>query len=260
MKCIFIRIRDYTSIVLLVLTHVKQKWKICPRKVLYILGIMILGIVLPFITSELLNDDIDNFTSIVTSVSMGLCGIGILVINSETPISRVIYELRYFKRMLTFMLECYQNLIQEYKIFLKIHKLYDQRSSKASKDLTVLGIIFFKIFQMYFDAMDAKQKSSEPFLIDTQEMENLYHSKNFNNFYSTLFFDAECRNYNTSYEQILIHILEEVMTALYQKSWFIEYYDEYTVFQLIKHILTHWYGNIVQYNIRDELTVEDPLN
>lgn len=259
MRCALLRFRYYISIVLLLLSHVQQKWKIYPKKLFSIISMIILGIFLQLIASFLFRSSVDMFNIGVTSISIVICGIAILMINSETPISRILYELKYFKRMYTFMIECYQNLLQEYRIFLKIHKLDGIRSNKSSKDLTVISIIFFKIFQMYFAAMDVKHKNSEPYLIDTQEMENLYRSGDFNNFYSTLFFDAECKNSNTSYEQILIHILEEVMTALYQKSWFVDYYDEYTIFQLIKHILTHWYGNVVQYSINDTIA-EGTLN
>lgn len=255
LACMLIKIKNYGRILLLLLFHVKQKWKICPKKILSIFLIMIAGILLPFIASNLYGLSIDYFTIISTSISMGICGLIILVISSNIPISRVLYELRYFKRMLNFMLECYQNLIHEYKTFLKTHTIYN-RSNKKSKDLTVISIIFFKIFTLYFDTMNKKNKNSEPYLIDTQEMENLYCSKNFNNFYSTLFFDPSCNISNTSYDAILLQILEEVMTTLYQKSWFIEYYDEYTVFQLIKYMLTHWYGNIVQYKLRSKMLEE----
>lgn len=253
MKYTFRRFLDYTSIVLLLLSHVQQKWKIYPKKLLSIVSMIILGILLQVLVSFLFGPSIDPISIEVTSISMIICGIMILVINSDLPISRIMYECKYFKRMLTFMIECYQNLLQEYKSFLKIHNLDDKRNSKSSKDLTVISIIFFQIFKIYFNHMNENQKSSEPYLINTQEMENLYHSKDFNNFYSSLFFNTKGKNSTTSYEQILVHILEEVMTELYQKSWFVDYYDEYTVFQLIKHILTHWYGNVVQYSMNDKM-------
>lgn len=257
MKCLLIKIHDYLSIIFLLGYHLRKKWRLETSGIISILFMMFLGLLLSTITSIMYNYELEVVGVLITYVFMTVGALSVLITaKSNLTFSRLLYESKYFVRLFNFMRKCYQNLIKQYKIFLELNAEFKRTRINISYDLTVIRTIFLKIFKMYFDSMYAKQKNSEPYLIDTQEMKNLYTSKEFNDFYSTLFFNPSCTGVNTPYEQVLIHILDEVMTTLYKKSWFVDYYDEKTVFQLVKYILSNWYESIVEYSMLQKFTNE----
>lgn len=251
MRCLLAKLCDYIAIVGLLLSHIKKSRRIELSGFISGIFIVVLGFLLPNIVALLYGESLDITNGSITYISMTIFGLIILMTaNSKLTFSRFIYEIKYNFRLLRFMIECYNKLLQRYRDFLKIHPEIKRSKKEKYHDLTIVSTIFFKIFRMYFEAMEIKNKSSEPYLIDTQEMKNLYTSKDFNDFYSSLFFNNICKDTKNSFEKVLIYILDEVLTTLYKKSWFVEYYDERTVFQLVKYILTHWYDSIVQYNIQ----------
>lgn len=257
MKYLLIKVKDYFSIFYLLLYHLRLKWRLEIDGVVSVFFMMALGLLLSTITSIMYGYPLDFFSVLVTYISLTVGGIAVLInFRSNLTFSRLIYEYKYFVRVLRFMIKCYENLLEQYKEFLALHADFKERYHKLSYDLTVVSTIFFQIFKLYFETMDKKQKNSESYLIDTQEMKNLYTSKEFNDFYSTLFFEPTCQDDNTPYEQVLIHILDEVMTTLYKKPGSVDYYDEYTVFQLVKYILSHWYGNVIEYSLDQKVNEE----
>lgn len=252
LRCLLVRILDYLNIVGLLLSHIKKKWRLELSGFISGVFVIILGFLLPNVISLLYGESLDFTNASITYISMTIFGLIIMITmssKSKMTFSRLLYEIRYNFRLLRFMVECYHNIIDKYRDFLRMHAEIKRTSKEKYHDLTIVGTIFFKIFKMYFETMDSKNKNSEPYLIDTQEMKNLYTSKDFNDFYSNLFFADICKDTKNSFEKVLIYILDEVLTALYKKSWFVEYYDERTVFQLVKYILTNWYDHIVKYSL-----------
>jgi hypothetical protein len=227
--------------------HLQKKWRLEFAGAVSVLLMMVLGILLPAITSTLVGF-YDNFFEIAfmyTSVAT-LVIIMMIFANADITVSRMIYEARYSIRLLKFIVFCYHNIQHEYKRFV-LTNFVDRDDSFTEYDHTIVSTIFFKIFSMYFHTMDEKMKNPEPYLIDMQEMKDLYKSKSFNDFYSSLFFNPTMTDRDTPYEQVLVDILDGVLTKLYSKPWFVDYYNDEIVFGMVKYILSHWYGNIVTF-------------
>jgi len=242
-----LRAHDYISMLLMLGGHLKKKWRLEFAGVVSVLLMMVLGVLLPAITSKL-SGLYDNFLEIAfTYTSIAVMVIVIMILaDSKMTFSRMVYEGRYSIRMLKFMLSCYQNIKLEYNKFI-VSTFGTRDRTYMEYDHTIISTIFFKIFSMYFCTMDEKMKNPEPYLIDMQEMHDLYNSRSFNDFYSTLFFRPSMTVKDTPYEQVLVDILDGVLTKLYSKPWFVDYYNDKIVFGMVKHILAHWYGNIVPY-------------
>jgi hypothetical protein len=118
-------------------------------------------------------------------------------------------------------------------------------------DLTVVGMIYFRIFSLYFHNMDVKMKSAEPHLIDVDEMRSIFSLKNLTDedLYTEVFFKPIMTDDKTPYQRVLIDIFDTVLTELYQKTWFVDYYSDMYLFAMVKHVLDNWYGKMVYYEI-----------
>lgn len=238
---------DYASIVLLLIGHLKKKWNLECISVISTLFMIALGALLPAITSSLFGFSGDYAEMVFTYTTIAVLCIGcLIVIKSGMTVSRMIYESKYSYRLLRFMLSCFNNIQYEYKRY-SLSKEEKRDSAAIAYDRTVVSTIFFKIFAMYFNNMDEKMKNPEPYLIDIEEMSDLYKNKSFNDIYSTLFFQPVMTVKSSPYEQVLVDILDGVLTKLYNKPWFVDYYNDEIVFGMVKHILANWYGNIVSF-------------
>ena len=246
-----IKLQDYLAMGILILKHLHHRWKVESSAIISIIGVLLLSLFFPFMITIIENYSLDGLYEVsMTYGIIMIIGISCIVLSkSNLTFSKFIYENKYCFRLYRFMLESYNGIIREYEKFLLIYKIKERDYNHRSYDLIVISTIFLKIFEMYFDNMKHKCQSSEPYLIDIQEMKNLYHTKEFNDFYASLFFKTKNSSFNTPYEQVLLRILDEVMSTLYKKPWFVDYYDEYTIFKMVKYILSNWYNKIIQYNI-----------
>ena len=246
-KSWILRAHDYGSILLMLGGHLKKKWRLEFAGAVSVFLMMVLGVLLPAITSKLfgLYDNFLEMAFIYTSIA--IIAIAIMILSeSKMSFSRMVYEVRYSIRLLKFMVFCDRNIQLEYSKFIS-STFGDRDRTYMEYDHTVVSTIFFKIFSMYFCTIDEKMKNPEPFLIDMQEMHDLYNSRSFNDFYSALFFRPSMTVKDTPYEQVLVDILDGVLTKLYSKPWFVDYYNDDIIFGMVKHILENWYRNIVQY-------------
>ena len=244
LKCWFLRAWDHIAILNMLLRHLRQKWRLEVAGVTSVLLMMVLGVLLPAIASMLygLHGNFADIAFIYASIAS--LGIAILIYkNSNLTLSRIFYEIRYSIRLFVFMLSCYKNIVREYRLY----ALSNHTSSTNFMDMTVVSAIFFRIFGLYFYNMDKKMKNSEPHLIDVEEMKAMFSFKTFNysDFYSEVFFKPVMKDRETPYEQVVVDIFDTVLTNLYQKTWFTEYYSSDHLFSMIRHVLDSWYGKMV---------------
>lgn len=241
------RTHDYHLILKLLVGYLKKKWRLEFAGVVSVLLMMLLGVLLPAIASELcgLYDNFFRIAFIYTSIAIVFITV-MIIADSKLTMAWIVYEAKYSGRLLQFMLSCYHNMQSEYDNFIKEN--FESRDQLLiNYDHTVIRTIFFKIFSMYFYTMNKKMKNPEPYLIDMQEMHDLYTSRSFNDFYSKLFFSPTPIVGNTPYEQVIVDILDGVLTKLYSKPWFVDYYNDEFILGMIKYILANWYKNIVPY-------------
>jgi hypothetical protein len=215
---------------------------------------IILGVILPAIASKLYDQSGSFFEYAMMYMGVAILGIVYLIYtHSNVSLSRISYEISYTKRLWHFMRNCYSNIVKEYKLFIEENHNGEYRSSNQYYDLTVVSAIFFNIFEMYFKVMDDKSKNSEPYLIDAEEMTALYSDKNFEEFYSKLFFKPTLYEEYTPYDTVLVDILDKVLKELYSKSYFVSYYNDRYIVDLVKRILSSWYNSVVDYSLTGPL-------
>ena len=253
-----LEIKNQLSIVFILIAHLKKKWRIEMAGLTSIFMMIVLGVILPAVASKWYNQTGDFFEYVMTYMSVAILGILYLIYtHSNVSLSRISYEVSYTKRLWYFMRHCYSNIIREYKLFIEENNNGKYRSSNQYYDLTVVSTIFFNIFRMYFKVMDDKMKNSEPYLIDTEEMAALYSDKNFEEFYSKLFFKPTLYEEYTPYDTVLVDILDKVLKELYTKSYFVSYYNDRYIVDLVKRILSSWYNSVVDYSLTGPLTDDD---
>lgn len=232
------KIKDYTHMLILILQHLYQKNNIPTIKLLSLVDIIMLSFIINILFLEHTSVINTIFISTIYAIIVILFLYFMLIVKSNLYISKIIYEFKYAKSLFNFMKKCYNNIFVHYAFFLTSHNIKRQKHHKEY-DLVLINIIFFTIFKLYFAAMHKKNKTSEPYLIDIHEMTALYNEKHFDNFYTNIFFNK------ASYNELIIQILDEVVSELYRNKWFIDYYTEETVFALIQYLLTNWYKNLV---------------
>lgn len=236
----------------------KHKWNITNSKIFVSFDICLISIILPIILTGI--TDISLFYLLTTSLLYALvlnCALVILfILKSKKSLSRILYELRMSGKLYYFMLSCYHDSAYEHKKFLIDHNLLNKGETTYNYDVIVMSQVFRTIFSLYFKNMEEKEKSSEPYLIDSIEMQNLYNNQHFEEFYTKIFF-GPTKN-NKQYVYLLIYILDHVLEDLYKKSWFVSYYDEYILFNFINFLLKEWYEQIIAYNI-SKIKVYNPV-
>jgi hypothetical protein len=244
-------IKNNLTMISILIAHLKQKWRLEMAGVTSMIMMVLLGVLLPAIASGFYDQHGTFFGYSIMYMVAAILGIVFIIFtNSDLSLSRITYEISYSKRLYRFMRHCYDRTLKEYDIFLLNNNYGAYRTKNKLYDHEVVSTIFFNIFKMYFKVMDDKSKDSEPFLIDTEEMKALYSDQNFEEFYSRLFFKPTLYESYTPYDTVLVDILDKVLRSLYTKSYFISYYNDRYIVDLVKHILSHWYDSVVNYHNR----------
>lgn len=253
-KYFYEKVKLSISIVFLWIIHLKHKWKIDDVKLFVAMDIFLLSMIIPLLLSAILGSyDISTFKiSLLYGMAVNCTIILLYLIKENISFSRIIYEIKYSMKIIKFLLVTYSKFVNEHTKFLAKNNIARKTYEQKARSNTVLNLVFVTIFRLYFKNMDIKHKNSEPYLIDMREMSELYHSREFNEFYTKIFFKTSDKLYKP-YEYILIYLLDNVLSELYQKPWFIEYYDEFVLFKFIEHLLSYWYENIITFNISPTL-------
>ena len=255
---LWIKGKDYIMMTGLVLFHLKNKWNITNFKLFVLFDIFLLSMIIPVLINSLTDISLCFLlsTSFLYAVILNCMVIVLYIRKSNASFSRIVYEIDYARRLLWFVMLCYHNSVREHRKFLVVHNLLNQGGTTYNYDVIVMSKVFRTIFSLYFRNMEKKEKSSEPYLIDTNEIKDLYTDQNFNELYTKIFF-KDTKN-NKPYEYLLIYILDHVLEDLYKKKWFVSYYDEFLLFTFINYILREWYDQIILFNI-SRIKVTNPL-
>ena len=257
-KYIWLKAKDYFLITWIFLLHLKNRWSITNFKIFAMIDIFLLSIIIPTIIIVISNDY--SFflfsTSFLYACILNCCLVGLFITRSGLSLSKVLYEIQTVARLYWFMFSCYHNSVKEHKRFLIINNLLNKKDTNYNYDVIVMSKVFRTIFSLYFKRMEEKEKISDPYLIDINEMRSLYKNQDFDEFYTKIFFNPTKNN--KPYEYLLIYILDHVLEDLYKKSWFVYYYDEAILFNFINFMLKEWYEQIILFNI-SKIKVANPV-
>ena len=247
-NCWYLELKNISVIIELLYKHLKQKWNVEIRGIMVSLLMILLSLFLPFIASNLYKLQYDSVDWMIIYSIIAVFNVSMIVfLNSGLNISRILYEIKYTYRLSKFLFICYRNILKEHNDLIKKSGRCIGNDNSNEHDIIITNIIFKRIFGLYFDNMAEKMKNSEPYLIDIKEMHDLYTSKEFKEFYSSIFFSKKSSIHSTSYEKVLIHIIDDVLTELYQRKWFVEYYDDNTINIMVNFILSNWYFSFISY-------------
>lgn len=253
---LMLKAKDYLTIFFLFAMHLKHKWSIDNFKLFVLMDILLLSIITPVLLSMLKGyyDPSLFRMALLYNIIISWTLIGMFILKADIKISRVIYEIEYAIRLLRFMLVGYKQANEEYKTFLGVYSIKSRSNIEVLYDLNVISNIFINIFKIYFANIERSNINSEPYLVDTKEMKNLYTSKEFNEFYTRIFFKSYSKSHKP-YEYLVIYILDHVLTELYKKPWFVKYYDEFILFKFIEYMLNHLYTSITNYNLKYKISL-----
>jgi hypothetical protein len=164
-------------------------------------------------------------------------------------------EVSYSTKTIQFILSSYNKIMDRCMLFMPKYKYFFQPVRKIEElDLIVANLILIKIYELYFKNVDKYGPSTVRYIPATVVSDLLNHKK-FREFYSVLFFDPKLKGKKTHYDALVVNVLDAVVSELYTKDWFTDYYDPEKIDMIISNILEQWSYLAIQYN----LNIEDYL-
>jgi hypothetical protein len=174
---------------------------------------------------------------------------------NKAKIEKVGKEIRYTTKTFNFILSSYNKIIDRYGLFIPKYKYFFAPIRRIEElDLIVANLVLIKIYELYFKNIDKYGPSTVRYIPATV-VSDLINNKEFREFYSVLFFDPKLKGKKTHYDALVVNVLDAVVTELYTKDWFTEYYDPEKIDMIIANILEQWSYLAIQYN----LNIEDYL-
>ena len=170
----------------------------------------------------------------------------------KDKITEISKEVSYGTKTVNFILSSYNKIMDRCTLYIPKYKYFYQPIKNIEElDLIVANLILLKIYELYFKNIDKYGPSTVRYIPATV-VSNLINNKEFREFYSVLFFDPKLKGKKTHYDALVVKVLDEVVTELYTKEWFTEYYDPGKIDIILNNILEQWSYLAIQYNLNIE--------
>ena len=253
-----LRIKTKLELFKIFFTHINNRWNITKDKIIYIVISLIVLFIVPFASNFLYAPESDAESAFI----IGFCFVLELFIFlsmycsfKKDEIKVLGKEVSYGTKTIQFILSSYDKIMDRCMLFIPKYKYFFQPVRKIEElDLIVANLILIKIYELYFKNVDKYGPSTVRYIPATVVSDLLNHKK-FREFYSVLFFDPKLKGKKTHYDALVVNVLDAVVSELYTKDWFTDYYDPKKIDMIISNILEQWSYLAIQYN----LNIEDYL-
>ena len=253
---LIMRIKSNIELFKIFLNHINNRWNITTGKIIYTLLIILILLFVPILSNKLYTNDIKDVDSLLIIASSFLVELAVFILIycsfKKEQVEKMGKEVSYGAKTFEFILGSYNSIIGKCSLFIPRYKYFFEPIRKIEElDLIVANIILLKIYKLYFKNVDKYGPSTVRYIPATV-VDNLIHNKEFKEFYSVLFFNPKLKGKKTHYEALTVSILDAVMTELYTKEWFAEYYDPNKIDIIINNILEQWSYLAINYNLNIE--------
>lgn len=250
-----IRIKTKAELFKIFFIHINNRWSLTKEKVLYLLVSVAIMFIVPLISNYLYAPETDAESAFI----IGSCFIVELLLFllvycsfKKDEIEALGKEVSYSTKTIRFILSSYDKIMERCVLFMPKYKYFFQPVRKIEElDLIVANLILLKIYELYFKNIDKYGPSTVRYIPATVISDLLNH-KEFREFYSVLFFDPKLKGKKTHYDALVVNVLDAVVSELYSKDWFTEYYDPEKIDMIINNILEQWSYLAIQYNLNIE--------
>ena len=250
------RLKSNFELFKIFINHINHRWDITIDKIIYALLIISILLAVPIISNNLYADSIKDTNSMLMIVISFLVELVVFILIycsfKKEKVEHIGKEVSYDEKTFEFILGSYNNIIGRCSLLIPHYKYFFEPIRRIEElDLIVANLILLKIYQLYFQNIDKYGPSTVRYIPATV-VDNLIHNKEFKEFYSVLFFDPKLKGKKTHYEALTVSILDAVMTELYTKEWFVEYYDPDKIDIIVNNILEQWSYLAINYNLNIE--------
>ena len=250
------RLKSNFELFKIFINHINHRWGITINKTIYVSLIISILLAVPIISNNLYDDSIkDTDSMLMIGISFLVELVAFILIYcsfKKEKVEHIVKEVSYDAKTFEFILGSYNNIIGRCALFMPQYKYFFKPIRRIEElDLIVANLILLNIYQLYFQNIDKYGPSTVRYIPATV-VDDLIHNKEFKEFYSVLFFDPKLKGNKTHYEALTVSILDAVMTELYTKEWFAEYYDPDKIDIIVNNILEQWSYLAIHYNLNIE--------
>jgi hypothetical protein len=250
-----LRIRSNLELIKIFFNHINNRWKLSTEKVIGFALSILFMLSVPILSNYLYSPDTEIESTMIILVCFMIELVVFLLMYcsfNRTKIEEVGKEISYSTKTFKFILSSYNKIIDRYGLLIPKYKYFFAPIRRIEElDLIVANLVLLKIYELYFKNIDKYGPSTVRYIPATV-VTNLINNKEFKEFYSVLFFDPKLKGKKTHYDALVVNVLDAVVTELYTKDWFTEYYDPDKIDMIINTILEQWSYLAIQYNLNIE--------
>ena len=250
-----LRIRSNLELLKIFFNHINNRWKLTKDKIVSFSVVIMVLLSVPIISNYLYSPDTREEALMIIVFCFILELIVFLLMYcsfNKAKIEEVGKEIGYITKTFKFILSSYNKIIDRYGLFIPKYKYFFTPIRRIEElDLIVANLVLIKIYELYFKNIDKYGPSTVRYIPATV-VSDLINNKEFREFYSVLFFDPKLKGKKTHYDALVVNVLDAVVTELYTKDWFTEYYDPDKIDAIIANILEQWSYLAIQYNLNIE--------
>lgn len=234
--------------------HILQKMGIKKSMIIGLFCLVCVSIFFPIGISFLfLGSGINVLHTIVIYLLFFLWSVSIVIFLNPVILEKLTNNLDYIYDMGKLLNISYITFLKSYEKYkYGKHILNDDETmqNKMDKyDYILVNVIYMEIFKMYFSNLNKSINDKKFLYINTQILVDLESDHQINNFYGKIFFNYDNnKNGVENFNKIQIHLMNKVVDVLHNKKWFIDYYKNANMFELLSYTMQTWWKNIVEYS------------